>query len=306
MRRRVITGICITIIYVAVLLLATYVHPICFDIFIFMLAMCGAYEMARALSNTFSKPILIIDLIGIVLGFAGFWFAQYYFKTYSAGMAAYFIVLIAMIIATVIVTSASKVFVKGNAVSTIFILLYPCALLMFSLGLNYFINSEISISVSNATPMRNAGIALMFVVPTLTDIFAFLVGSKLKGKKLCPSISPNKTVSGAIGGLLGGILGAGVVLLLTFLAHKYSVNIFGLQMLTETWTSTIINFIMLGLFGSVFDQIGDLVASYIKRRSGIKDFSNVLPGHGGVLDRVDGFIFCGVFYYLYFAVMVLI
>ncbi len=77
-------------------------------------------------------------------------------------------------------------------------------------------------------------------------------------------------------------------------------------MLTDGWISTSINFIVLGLVGSVFDQAGDLFASYIKRRAGVKDFSNLLPGHGGVLDRVDGFIFCGVFFYLYFAVMYLI
>ena len=77
-------------------------------------------------------------------------------------------------------------------------------------------------------------------------------------------------------------------------------------MLTDDWLTTILNFVALGLVGSVFDQIGDLVASFIKRRANIKDYSNLLPGHGGILDRVDGFLFCGVFYYIYFAVMILI
>ncbi|MDE5593495.1 MAG: phosphatidate cytidylyltransferase, partial [Clostridiales bacterium] len=134
----------------------------------------------------------------------------------------------------------------------------------------------------------------------------YQIGSAIKGKKLCPSISPNKTISGAIGGLFGGLVGAGLVALLTFLAKQYNVNIFGLAMLTENWSTTIINFVMLGLFGSVFDQIGDLVASFVKRRSGIKDYSNLLPGHGGILDRVDGFMFCGVFFYMYFAVAILL
>lgn len=77
-------------------------------------------------------------------------------------------------------------------------------------------------------------------------------------------------------------------------------------MLTDGWATTIINFVALGLFGSVFDQLGDLMASFVKRRAGIKDYSNLLPGHGGVLDRIDGFMLCGVFYYIYFAVMLLI
>lgn len=296
----------IAIIYVAVVLLALYVHPIFFDVFVFLLVCCCAYEMSRALTGAFSPPILIIDLIEIVIGFVAFWFAQYYFKTTSSGMTAYYIALAVMTVVTVIVTACSKTYVKGNAVSTIFVMLYPSALLMFSVGLNYFIDGDIGMNVMGSLPYRNAGIALMFIVPAFTDVFAYLVGSTVKGKKLCPSISPNKTVSGAVGGLFGGIFGAGIVLLLTFLAERFSVNLFGLRMLTDSWVTTIINFVMLGLMGSVFDQIGDLAASFVKRKSGIKDYSNILPGHGGVLDRVDGFIFCGVFYYLYFAVMILI
>ncbi len=305
MKTRFITGMFITIIYVAVLLLSVYVHPIFFDVFIFLLALGGAYEMSKALSGAFSPPILVINLVEIVLSFAAFWFSQYFFKTYAAGMTGFFIVLAVMVIVTVIVTACSKVYVKGNAVSTIFIMLYPCSLLMFSLGLNGFIDLGMS-GVTGSTPYRNAGIALMFLVPTFTDIMAYAVGSTVKGKKLCPTISPNKTISGAIGGLFGGMLGAGIVLLLTFFATKYSVNLFGLAMLTDSWTGTIVNLLILGFVGSIFDQIGDLFASYIKRKSGIKDFSNLLPGHGGILDRVDGFIFCGVFYYLYFALMILI
>lgn len=301
---RVITGILITIVYIAVVISALYVHPVFFDVFIFLLSVCGAYEIAKALSGIFSKPILIIDLIGIVLGFGAFWFSQYYFKTYASGMTGYFITLAVMVLVTVIVTACSKVYVKGNAISTIFVMLYPCALLMFSLGLNYFVDFSYGKVIS--TPFRNAGIAMMFTVPPFTDMFAFLVGSKLKGKKLAPTISPNKTISGAIGGLFGGMLGAGVVLLLTYLAETFSVNLFGFAMITEKWSTTVINFMILGLVGAVFDQIGDLVASFIKRRAGIKDFSNLLPGHGGILDRVDGFIFCGVFFYLYFAVMILL
>ncbi|MCM1367459.1 MAG: phosphatidate cytidylyltransferase [Roseburia sp.] len=303
---RVVTGTFIAIVYVAVVLLALYVHPIFFDVFIFLLALGGAYEMSRALPKIMSEPILAIDLAEIVVSFGAFWFSQYFFKTYAAGIAAAFAVLVLAVVVTVIVTACSKTYVKGNAVSTVFIMLYPCSLLMFSLGLNYFMNFEVGIGVVSSLPYRSVGILLMFLVPALTDVFAYLVGSTLKGKKLCPSVSPNKTVSGAIGGLFGGMLGAGVILLLMYLAEKFSVDLFGLSMLTGGWTSTIINLLVLGLVGAVFDQIGDLGASFIKRRAGIKDYSNLLPGHGGVLDRVDGFIFCGVFFYMYFAVMVLL
>ncbi len=304
MKIRAITGAFITLVYVAVLTLSTYVHPIFFDVFVFLLALCGAYEMSKALSNAFSPPIVVIDLIAIVLSFGAFWFGHYYFAAYASGLTSFFIVFAVMILVTVIVTACSKTYVKGNAVSTIIIMMYPLAILMFSVGLNAFI--DVRMGIAGSTPYRNAGIFLMFIVPAFTDIAAYLVGSTVKGKKLCPSISPNKTISGAVGGLFGGMLGAGLILLLTYLAEKYSVNICGLSMLTDKWSTTIVNFVMLGLFGSVFDQIGDLFASFIKRRSGIKDFSKILPGHGGILDRVDGMMFCGVFFYMYFAVMMLL
>ncbi len=305
-KERIITGTFIAIVYAAVVLLAMYVHPIFFDVFIFLIAACGAYEMSKVVSECMSPPIVIIALVQTVVGFGAFWFAQYFFNLNSAGMLAYFAALCVMILVTVIVTASSKTYVKGNAVSTILVMLYPCALLMFAVGLNYFFDYTIGINTDGSLPFRNAGIALMFIVPAFTDVFAYIFGFAFKGKKLCPSISPNKHVSGAIGGLLGGMLGAGIVLLLTYLAERFGVNILGFKMLTDGWISTSINFIVLGLVGSVFDQAGDLFASYIKRRAGVKDFSNLLPGHGGVLDRVDGFIFCGVFFYLYFAVMYLI
>lgn len=305
MKIRTITGAFITFVYIGILLLATYVHPVFFDLFILGIAVGGTIEINKALSKAFSPPIAVLDIVALGLGFSAYWFSQYFFKTYSAGMTGYFIALVIMVVVTVIVTASSKNYVKGNAVSTIFAMLYPVSLLMFSCGLNAFIDLGMP-WVSGSTPYRNTGLCLLFLVPTFTDIMAYLIGSTFKGKKLCPSISPNKTISGAIGGLFGGLLGAGIVILGIFLATKFSFNFFGLAMLTETWTGTIINILVLGLIGSVFDQAGDLFASFIKRKAGIKDYSNLLPGHGGILDRVDGFIFCGVFFYLYFAFMILV
>lgn len=105
---RVVTGTFIAIVYIAVFLLAMYVHPIFFDVFIFAIALGGVYEMCRAVSNVMSAPVFLLDLIQVVVGFAAFWFAQYFFKTNASGMTAYFIVLAAMIIVTLIVTACSK------------------------------------------------------------------------------------------------------------------------------------------------------------------------------------------------------
>lgn len=123
-------------------------------------------------------------------------------------------------------------------------------------------------------------IFFLFVVVWATDIAAFFVGRALGGPKLAPSISPGKTWSGAIGGAAGGIV-AGVVF------GAYAGASLGLAYVAV---------VALGL--SVVAQIGDLFESAIKRRSGVKDSGWLIPGHGGVMDRVDGLVAAGFVFYL--------
>lgn len=115
--------------------------------------------------------------------------------------------------------------------------------------------------------------ALLFLFATVwaTDIFAFCCGRALRGPLLWPSISPNKTWSGAIGGLAGGVA-AGVAV-----AYANSVGKLG-----------IIG--VMALLLSVLAQAGDLFESAVKRRFGAKDASRLIPGHGGLMDRLDGFL----------------
>lgn len=117
-------------------------------------------------------------------------------------------------------------------------------------------------------------VATLFVFAVVwgTDILAYFVGRALGGPKLAPRISPGKTWSGAIGGTIFGVL-AGTA---AFMAY------FPLQDLRIP---------MLALVLSVSSQIGDLFESFIKRRFGVKDSSHLIPGHGGVMDRVDGLVF---------------
>ena len=106
------------------------------------------------------------------------------------------------------------------------------------------------------------------------------------GKKLCPRLSPKKTWSGAIGGTVGGALGA----LLVDLIFKPNISFF----------SPVVFFILIGIIASVVNIFGDLFESYIKRRVGIKDMGKILPGHGGIMDRIDGTSFVTVFVYVAF------
>lgn len=114
-------------------------------------------------------------------------------------------------------------------------------------------------------------ILFLFAVVWATDIFAYFVGRSLGGPKLAPSISPGKTQSGALGGTLGGVL-AGIAL------AAYA----GLDNLPLL---ALVAFLL-----SVVSQVGDLFESWVKRRHGVKDSGNIIPGHGGVMDRVDGLV----------------
>lgn len=117
---------------------------------------------------------------------------------------------------------------------------------------------------------------LVFIGAFLTDTCAYFVGVGLGKHKLCPEISPKKTVEGAV----GGVIGCG----LSFLLFGLVVNTgFGQNF-------SLIRLFGCGMFCSVISELGDLVASMLKRQCGIKDFGNLLPGHGGILDRCDSII----------------
>ncbi len=140
-------------------------------------------------------------------------------------------------------------------------------------GVLYAALSGVSLSVIRGDQTSGLVAALfLFAVVWGTDIFAFFIGRALGGPKLAPKISPGKTWSGAIGGTVFGVL-AGAALLAVC---RYPLN---------GWL------IGLAVFLSVSGQIGDLFESFVKRRFGVKDSSRLIPGHGGVMDRVDALIF---------------
>lgn len=126
--------------------------------------------------------------------------------------------------------------------------------------------------------MRSLNMFLfLIVIPMINDIFAYLIGSKFGKNKMCKTISPNKTWEGSIGGLLLGSI-SGLVIY-HFLIGSISIKI-----------------VFMVILLSVVGQIGDLVMSKIKRENKIKDFSNIMPGHGGILDRLDSIIFVFIAY----------
>lgn len=130
---------------------------------------------------------------------------------------------------------------------------------------------------------------LVFMGAFLTDSCAYFVGIFLGKHKLCPEISPKKTIEGAIGGTFGCM----IFYVLYGLLMKY---IF----------MTDVSFVKLGVLGliaAVVSQVGDLTASIIKRHYGIKDYGTIFPGHGGILDRCDSLILVSPVTYLFLAIV---
>lgn len=127
---------------------------------------------------------------------------------------------------------------------------------------------------------------ITLMVAFLSDTMAYFSGRAFGKHKLFPSVSPKKTWEGSIGGLVGGVLatvGAGSLWLLPELPFHHA--------------------ILLGCLGSACGQLGDLVESLLKRGFGVKDSGNLLPGHGGMLDRVDGLLFTAPVIYSYVVLM---
>ena len=139
------------------------------------------------------------------------------------------------------------------------------------------------------------GIILSFAVAMMTDTFAYLFGKLFGKRKFIPEVSPNKTVAGLIGGFLGGVISAAVCLLIFVKVPYFS------SVVLEKETLFILIFSMIGILGSLADQLGDLVASAVKRKIGVKDYANIFPGHGGFMDRVDGLMFTMAVIYIFFA-----
>lgn len=122
----------------------------------------------------------------------------------------------------------------------------------------------------------------LYITAWGSDTFAYLTGSLFGKNKIeaITHISPNKTIEGFVGGILGAVI-------LNLLYFKYS-----------SLDVNIIYVVIFAAMGAVLSQMGDLVASFLKRKTGIKDFGKLIPGHGGVLDRFDSMIFIGPLFYL--------
>ncbi len=168
----------------------------------------------------------------------------------------------------------------GGVVDYFNMLLYPGIVLSCLILINHMVVNNLGLY----------GLMMVFAISCFTDVMSYVVGVTIgKGTaKMAPKLSPKKTWVGFIGGLFGGILGSLVCLWIM------SGNTALSAILVDKWNGVIwvqMIFIVIGIIGALLTIAGDLFASYIKRKNNVKDFGSIIPGHGGIMDRLDGIIF---------------
>jgi phosphatidate cytidylyltransferase len=152
---------------------------------------------------------------------------------------------------------------------------------LLGLGFLYIPVLLVHLQMLRGLPHGQKWLFLIMVIVMAGDTAAYYVGTRFGRKKLCPRVSPNKSVEGALGGLAGSLIGALIA---------------GFTFFTElTMVDTLVTAIILGILG----QLGDLFESFLKRSFGVKDSGVIFPGHGGVLDRLDSILFAAPFAFYY-------
>ena len=256
MKTRLITAGVAIIVFLAVLIFGE-MNSIVITIAIALAntIMCGEYLSAKKLNKNLKLmiPCLLAALLIPLLSYTDFRYIPYYAFT------------LALVIITVVFHETTSL--EDVMFSFAGVLLISVSMAAFAIR-------------SAALNWRPAfWVVLTVGVPWISDSVAYFVGSAIGKRKLCPVISPKKTVEGAVAGVIGGTL-APLLFGLVFQLIYGNVTI-------NYWILPVI-----GLLNSVISIFGDLLFSVIKRHCGIKDYGSIMPGHGGLLDRFDSVILC--------------
>lgn len=265
--KRIITGI---IGIIATIYVVNYGGAV-FGLSVILFAMIGWHEFFKAFKNIGIKLWYSFGMLTIVFLLSCAWIGN------SQEFVAVLTISFLIILGKVVLDYTN--FTLNHAAMTVSGIFY-IALSFAHLILLRF--TDDAVMIETAMGSISAGGALLwvaFVGTWASDTFAFFVGSRIGKHKLCPTISPGKTVEGFIGGIVGTIL------LLVGLAHLFHFSILHMS--------------ILGVCIAIVATIGDLVESSIKRLTGIKDSGQLLPGHGGALDRFDSIMFTVPFVYYY-------
>lgn len=215
----------------------------------------GGYEFYRVFQQKDFQPIIPL---GIAFG-----------TMISLSVTGYFMDILQVIILYFLAMFCLFIFFNKYTIMDLIITTFG------SIYINLFLTT---IFLIRSFPQGIYLIWFVFLSSWLTDTGAYFIGLRYGKKRLCPEVSPKKSVEGAWGGLITSVIGLAIF----FAIVKNDLPQLSLSMV-----------ILISVILSIISQIGDLTASKIKRYCLVKDFGNLIPGHGGIMDRFDSIILCG-------------
>ncbi len=257
MKQRTITGAILAAILIPIILLSEYIiYPITLS----LLCLMAVYEVLSVLGASKRYAIAVPSyLMALALpSSAYFW--------QNMNKEAYIFSLVTVIIGYMIYLFFVLILRRDNSLT------YSRIAEIFTM-ISYVVISFTALSLVMYIDNGTYYFWLVLLAACITDIFAYLTGMLIGKHKLAPEISPKKTIEGSLGGMFFATLSFVIYGIIVDLVTELQVN--------YVWL------ILLGIVLSVVGQIGDLLASVIKREHGVKDYGNLLPGHGGIMDRFD-------------------
>ena len=314
---RILTGTVYALVLLAFFVLKIFIHKLFFDVLIVAFTVLGTYEMIRAFGDKLHRAQKIVAMTFAILVVVTYIAADVVFtdvlgvklpdpddpmSAVGRNYAPHFALI--MFIAGIAVNFGLLVFahtrISLESVGyTLVAYLYPSVFLVVMTVCNHL------------AFYSDAAIAMVFVISPAADCMAYGFGKTLGKKlpaKMAPNVSPNKTLIRGFGGLVGGAIGGCAVFFVyyglcrcvdwtgfaqfTFVSPQFALQDMGL-------------FIGMGVLVSAFSQFGDLVESAFKRKLGIKDMGNLLPGHGGILDRIDSSLYASLVVALIFVARIM-
>lgn len=233
------------------------------------LLLVGTWECIKIMKfgNGYEKWIVLPLTLFIFYMFSKRYFQHgFYFDFRLTEILAVLLILIAVV--TLFKFTSELYFDSGKLIFTVIYVALPFC---FALGLPKYTSYDGTFSLE---------VIFLFILIWSSDTFAYLVGKFFGKHKMAPKISPKKTWEGYAGGVV-------LTLVLSYFVEQYQPQLRG-------------NWMVVGFLIAAFAPLGDLVESQLKRTFGVKDSGNIIPGHGGVLDRLDSFLICVPVVYLYF------
>lgn len=301
MKKRVISGIAYAAILLGTFLLKVFINDLFFDALVWFMAIVGTFEITRAFGDSMTKTQRVLTFIFAITVIPACALSEYLFG-YGLHVTCVCFFMLSIALVSLLVFRHDETTLE-NIGASLLASVYPSLLLCLLVLANHIGEAPVLegfnkvIGVNSDTFNSNLAITLIFLVSPISDVFALLFGMSFKKffpKKLAPTLSPNKTVIGFIGGLIGGVVSA------VGAYFVYNLIVGGGFEFIWMWLPI---YAAIGLLAALANSFGDLVESCIKRKKGIKDMGNIMPGHGGVLDRIDGTIYATVAVYVCFAVI---